>query len=268
LKPTVKVQLKGFWPFSILNGGIAMTVDYNILAKDYDLTRTANINTINCFAAEIPLDGKTILDFGCGTGNFAYAIKKLTTADIYGVEPSDGMREKSQAKGLDVRCGDHTAIPYDDYFFDFIYMTDVIHHVPDLKMMFAEFNRVLKPGGLVCILTESHRQLETRFWVKYFPTTVAVEKKRYPDIPDIVNAAKTARLNKYKVIVTDTDSEITISEDFVKLVENKGYSMFRLIEETDYQAGLAAMKSNFESNAVIQNNHGETLLWLKKEGLK
>jgi ubiquinone/menaquinone biosynthesis C-methylase UbiE len=239
-------------------------VDYNILVKDYDLTRTANINTINRFAAEILLDGKTILDFGCGTGNFAYAIKKLTTAEIYGVEPSDGMREKSQAKGLDVRYGDHTAIPFDASFFDFIYMTDVIHHVPDLKMMFAEFNRVLKPGGLVCILTESHRQLETRFWVKYFPTTVAVEKKRYPDISDIVTAANKNGLNEYKVIVTDKDSEFTISEDFINLVENKGYSMFRLIEEVDYQVGLAAMKSDFKNKVIIQNNHGETLLWLKR----
>ena len=86
-----------------------MPVDYNILAKDYDLTRTANINIINLFAAEMPLDGKTILDFGCGTGNFTYAIKKLTAADIYGVEPSDGMREKAIQKGLNVRRGANMA---------------------------------------------------------------------------------------------------------------------------------------------------------------
>jgi len=46
-----------------------MPIDYNALAKDYDLTRTANINIINLFASELLLDGKTILDFGCGTGN-------------------------------------------------------------------------------------------------------------------------------------------------------------------------------------------------------
>ena len=42
-----------------------MSVNYNILAQDYDLTRTANINIINLFAAELPLDEKTILDC-CG----------------------------------------------------------------------------------------------------------------------------------------------------------------------------------------------------------
>lgn len=241
-----------------------MSVNYNILAQDYDLMRTANINIVNLFADELSLDSKTILDFGCGTGNFTYAIKRLTTAEIYGVEPSDGMREKALAKGLDVRKGDHSAVPFDNDFFDFIYMTDVIHHVPDMKMMFSEFIRVLKPSGLICILTESHRQLETRFWVKHFPTTVAVEKKRYPDIPDIINAAKSIGLDEYKIVVTDAKSEFTVSEDFVKLAENKGFSMFRLIEEADYQNGLAALKKDYEDKAIIHSNHGESLIWLKK----
>jgi ubiquinone/menaquinone biosynthesis C-methylase UbiE len=241
-----------------------MSINYNKLAQDYDLTRTANINIINLFADEITLDGKTILDFGCGTGNFMFAIKKLTAAEIYGIEPSGGMREKALAKGLDVRRGDHTAIPLENNFLDFIYMTDVIHHVPDLTMMFSEFKRILKPGGLISILTESHRQLETRFWVKHFPTTVVVEKKRYPDIPDIISAAKTTGLYEHKIIITDTDSKIFVTKDFINLVENKGFSMFRLIDESDYVAGLRSLINDYENKTAIPGNHGETLVWLRK----
>jgi ubiquinone/menaquinone biosynthesis C-methylase UbiE/GNAT superfamily N-acetyltransferase len=244
--------------------GKSMIIDYSLLAEDYDLTRTANINIINLFAAEIPLDGKTILDFGCGTGNYANVIKKLTTADIYGVEPSENMREMALAKGLDIRTGDHANVPFEDAFFDFIFMTDVIHHVPDMNMMFSEFYRVLKPGGLICILTESHQQLETRFWVRYFPTTVAVEKQRYPDIPEIIEAAISVGLEEHRVIKTDADSEMTISEDFIKLVEKKGFSMFRLIDEADYKAGFESLKKDYENKLTINNNHGETLLWLRK----
>jgi ubiquinone/menaquinone biosynthesis C-methylase UbiE len=242
-----------------------MSIDYNILAKDYDLTRTANIDVINLFAAELSLDGKTILDYGCGTGNFAYAIAKLTTAAVYGVEPSEGMREKALAKGLDVRHGDHLGISFEDGFFDFVYMTDVIHHVPDLRAMFTDLSRILKRGGLICVLTESHRQLETRFWVKYFPATVAAEKKRYPDISDIIGAAKTVGLEKYKIVVTDKESRFCVTEDFVKLVENKGYSMFRLIDEADYEAGLAELKADYANQTAIHSSHGETLVWLRKE---
>jgi len=242
-----------------------MPIDYNILAQDYDLTRTANLNIINRFAAELPLDGKVILDFGCGTGNFLYALQKLTTAEVYGAEPSEGMRKKALAKGLDVRRGDHTSLPFADGFFDFIYMTDVIHHVPDLNQMFSKLGRVLKTGGLLCVLTESHRQIETRFYAKHFPSTVAVEKNRYPDIPDIIRAAESAGMETCKVVVTDTETEFTVSEEFVNLVENKGYSMFRLIAEADYQAGLAALKKDFTDQTVLRSNHGESLVWLEKE---
>jgi ubiquinone/menaquinone biosynthesis C-methylase UbiE len=242
-----------------------MSINYDILARDYDLTHAANVHTISLFSGELSLDGKAVLDFGCGTGNFACAIKTHTTAEVYGVEPSGGMREKALAKGLDARRGDHSSIPFPDGSIDFIYLTDVIHHVPDLGVMFSEFYRVLKPGGLICVLTESHRQLETRFWTRYFPTTVDVEKNRYPDIPAIISAAVTAGLDEHKVVATDANSEFTISEDFVRLVENKGYSMFRLIEESDYATGLAALKRDFEDQRTLRDNHGETLIWLRKK---
>ena len=241
-----------------------MKIDYNILAQKYDLTRTANINIINMFAEEISLTDKNILDFGCGTGNFTYALKKLTESNIYGVEPSDGMREKALQKGnIIIKKGDHTNIPFDEDFFDFIYMTDVIHHVPDINIMFSEFYRVLKQGGYICILTESHAQLETRYLVKYFPATVEVEKKRYPDIPDIINAAAKANIRYHKTVERD-DERKNITEDFVKLIENKGYSMFELIDEKDYQNGLKYLKEDFANKVEFTNMHGETLLWLKK----
>jgi ubiquinone/menaquinone biosynthesis C-methylase UbiE len=132
-------------------GGMNTHIDYNVLAKKYDLTRTADFDILNRFVEEIPLDGKTILDFGCGTGNFAFALSKLTTAKVYGIEPSDGMIEKAAAKNIDVKKGDHSDIPFDDDFFDFIYMTDVIHHIPDLNTMFTELMRVMKSDGLVCV---------------------------------------------------------------------------------------------------------------------
>jgi len=48
------------------------------------------------------------------------------------------------------------------------------------------------------------------------------------------------------------------------LVENKGFSMFRLIEEIDYQAGLMELKKDYENKTIIHSNHGESLLWLRK----
>ncbi len=243
-----------------------MEIDYNVLSKDYDLTRGVNVDLIKQIVSKASVNKDScVLDFGCGTGNYAHAIKKLTGVHIFGVEPSDGMREKAQEKSTDIefKKGDHTHIPFTDGFFDLIYMTDVIHHVPNIDMMFAQFFRVLKESGLICIITESHEQIETRFWSAYFPATVPAEKNRYPNIPNIIAAAQQHGFSVDEIV--STSSEQHISADFITLVENKGYSMFRLISDDDFSSGLKRLKEDFENQVEIQSNHGETLLWLNKK---
>lgn len=244
-----------------------MKMDYDILSKDYDLTRNVNIDTIKRLLSKIEVDENTnVLDFGCGTGNYACAIRQLTNANIYGVEPSDGMRQKAQEKNPEIPFldGNHMFIPADNDFFDFVYMTDVIHHVPDLHTMFKEFYRILKPYGLVCILTESHKQIETRFWSAYFPDTVIAEKQRYPDIPEIISEATQCGFSLDENMVTDTCKQIKITPEFVNLVKNKGYSMFRLIDESAFNTGLEKLQKDFTNDIILNSFHGETLLWLKK----
>lgn len=245
-----------------------MGINYNKLAKTYDITRKENISTITRLVRNLTITPATnILDFGCGTGNFTCAIKEATNANVFGLDPSDGMREQAMAKDCGVQFvkGDHTSIPFADDFFDMVYMTDVVHHVPDLDSMFQEFQRVLKAGGLCCIVTESHQQLETRYWARYFPATVDVDKKRYPDIGEIIAKAVPKGFAFLKMEVTDHEQEQRITPEFLKLVENKGYSMFRLIREEDYQRGLAALKVDYAKRVVLKHNHGETFLWLAKQ---
>ncbi|MCL1882187.1 MAG: methyltransferase domain-containing protein [Defluviitaleaceae bacterium] len=244
-----------------------MVIDYNILSQDYDLTRNINGDTVKQILSKTNItQDSMVLDYGCGTGNYTWAIKKVTNANVFGVEPSDGMREKAQKKGAEIefKKGDHTSVPFDDGFFDLIYMTDVIHHVPDLNSMFTEFYRVLKPDGKVCVLTESHEQIEARFFTVYFPTMATKEKERYPDISDIVLAANQCGLLADESVNTSHERTETISKDFINLVENKGFSMFRLISDGEFSRGLKCLKEDCENNVRIKSNHGETFLWLRK----
>ena len=244
-------------------------MDYDVLSQDYDLTRSIHMDTLKRILARTDFrPDTTVLDFGCGTGNYACAIKKLTNAVVFGVEPSDGMRAKAQAKGMDITFlkGDHTGIPVADGSVDLLYMTDVIHHVPDLRAMFRAFHRALKPEGLICILTESHQQIESRFWSAYLPATIAAEQTRYPDIDSIIAAATDCGLALHELETTDTPRQTQISADFVKLVENKGFSMFRLISDAEFESGLASLKADFEQGVVIDTTHGESLVWFAKKG--
>jgi ubiquinone/menaquinone biosynthesis C-methylase UbiE len=242
-------------------------IDYNELAKKYDLTRKENINIINRFLESLSFsEGTNILDFGCGTGNFTCALKRITNANLYGVEPADEMRQRAIDKSTNVvfKKGNHEKIPFQDSFFDFIYMTDVIHHIPDIGIMFKELNRVLKQGGSLCIVTESHKQIESRFWVRYFPTTIEVEKERYPNVPEIIESAINNGFVFSKTETIDANHKHSISQNLFMLVENRGYSMFHLISNDDYECGLADLRNDYNKQVEIEYNHGETFVWLKK----
>lgn len=245
-----------------------MKVDYNEISKKYDDVRSADLKLINLFSDEVGISDKTrILDFGCGTGNYADKLQRVTGAKIFGVEPSDGMRDNAKAKNSNIKIfkGNHEKIPFENSFFDFIYMTDVIHHVPDIEIMFNEFKRVLKIDGKVCVATQSHKQIENRFYVKYFPSTAKVDKERYPDIKEIILTGQKEGLEYIKSVIYGDDEPVRVGQEFVKLVEKKGYSMLHLIEDDEYIQGLKQLKNDVKNGDFEIETAGGTLIWFKNK---
>lgn len=236
-------------------------IDYTAAATSYDNTRRPSDAIIDLFDATVHFAPvMAVLDFGCGTGNYLARIRERYGCACYGVEPSEAMRARARTKSLDVVLvdGDHCHIPFDDGQFDFAYMTDVIHHVQDIRVLFSELGRVLKPDGRVCVVTESHAQIERRFYNRYFPSLVANEKRRYPDCEAIVASASAAGLASLGVALGPSTTSTTIDTSFVRNVEEKNYSMFRLLSDDEFAAGLSAIKHDF--GRAFQPS-GQSLLW-------
>lgn len=145
--------------------------------------------------------------------------------------------------------------------FDFAYLTDVIHHIPDLPAMFRELRRVLKQRGALCVLTESHAQIEGRFYNRYFPSLAESEKCRYPGIGQIAAAAREAGLSMVATEVLPSPARQG-SEAFLRNVAEKNWSMYRLLPHQEFCEGLEALAGDlgrtFESPQA-----GETLLWFR-----
>jgi SAM-dependent methyltransferase len=49
------------------------------------------------------------------------------------------------------------ALPFEDESFDLVFGHAVLHHIPDLDRAFAEFRRVLRPGGAIAFAGEPSR---------------------------------------------------------------------------------------------------------------
>lgn len=242
------------------------SVNYNEISKTYDDVREGDLTLIQrLIQAFPPRPNLRVLDIGCGTGNYADLFQKLTQAQVFGVDPSDGMLEKARQKNTNAtfKIGQADNIPFDNDFFDFTYMTDVIHHVPDIKAMFAEIKRVLKSGSVGCIVTQSHQQIEARPIAHYFPGTARVDKERYPDIPEIIQVATSQNFIELKS-ETLLEKPTELDAGFLELVRKKGYSMLHLISNEEYQAGLQKLEGALDTGPVIVRPSGATLVWYTK----
>lgn len=99
--------------------------------------------------------GMTVLDVACGSGLVAQGAVDLVgpSGSVIGLDPSVGMLKEAQKGACRILVrGVGEQLPFPDAQFDFLSMGYALRHVPDLKTAFAEYRRVLKPGGILLLM--------------------------------------------------------------------------------------------------------------------
>lgn len=99
--------------------------------------------------------GMKVLDVATGTGMVAREAVAITgnSSNVVGLDPSTGMlQELTSRLALPLILGRGESLPLADKSFDFLSMGYALRHVSDLSAALAEFFRVLRPGGRVCLL--------------------------------------------------------------------------------------------------------------------
>jgi SAM-dependent methyltransferase len=101
------------------------------------------------------------LDVGCGVGLFALWLAEAVGpgGQVIGIEPTaERVEAARQLVGgafgsgrLEFREGDATAVDAPDGSFDWVWCSDVLHHVQATAVALKEFARVLRPGGRVIV---------------------------------------------------------------------------------------------------------------------
>lgn len=98
------------------------------------------------------LSGKRLLDIGAGLGESSVYFA-LRGADVTMVDISPQMIARACELGryhgvsLQGRTAAGEELPVADETYDFVYVANTIHHINNRKRLFAEIQRVLKPGG-------------------------------------------------------------------------------------------------------------------------
>lgn len=240
----------------------SLDIDYNAFAATYAANRSASPATLACVLETLQArPHQDILEVGCGTADFLYALSQAWNVSGQGFDQSAGMIEQARQKNLGLRLQQAdagAAFPYPEAAFDLAYSVDVIHYIPDLEHFFTQMRRVLRPAGLALTITDSSEDIRGRTMAAYFPEIVAVELRRYPTIERIQQAMQTAGFSR--TWTHHTRREVPFTPALLERYRSKAYSSLRLIPEAAYQAGLARLEQDYAAGQAAAHEL-YTLVW-------
>lgn len=106
-------------------------------------------------AKRIP-EQATVLDAGCGHGNFVIDELRSNIARAVGIDVNAEVTAKNICLD-EIVFGRLEKLPFADASFDAIVSLWVLEHVSEPQKVFSEFARVLKPGGFIAFVTPNKR---------------------------------------------------------------------------------------------------------------
>lgn len=117
-----------------------------ILGHPSYVWRAGQERRLNLIRRYAPLEGRRVLDAGCGVGMYVAAFRRFTDA-AYGVDLDWQRAAQAAGHSPNVQVASVEELPFADGSFDAVLSHEVIEHVTDDRAAVAEAVRVLKPGG-------------------------------------------------------------------------------------------------------------------------
>jgi len=186
---------------------------------------------------------------GCGTGNYIAAVRSAVDCACWGIDPSSEMLAEASEKKVDVtfQAGSAERLEFATGFFDLVFSVSVVHHLESITDYFQEVQRVLKPGGRACTVTDTEWIIRHRIpLAQYFPETVDVDLRRYPSPGQLCEAMSAAGLSKLKEQQVELQYQLTDA----KAYQDKAFSSLHLIGEEAWRRGLERLEEDLRSRPI------------------
>ena len=198
---------------------------------------------------------RTILDLGCGTGRFTEGLAGRFNATVVGVDPSHKMLAEARSQQTHPRVfytrGSGEFLPLKTNSVDVVFMSMVFHHFTDAPAVAQECNRVLRPGGRLCLRTGSREKIPAYPYVPYFPGSVRILEQQ---LPSIRFQCKVFEGASFKVLFA---GEVTqqIAANFTAYADKvalRADSVLVRLEDKEFDAGMAMLRAQKPPGPVVE----------------
>ena len=179
----------------------------------------------------IGLDGKEVLEVGCGRGGGAkhlvskYSLKRYVASDL-SPDTTDYNNGMNKFPSLEFAVADAAELPFEDSAFDILVNVESSRCYPDMQKFVNEAYRVMRPGGTFCLADMRYagnfEQAVSAF------LNVGFRKIRERDITGNVVHALNLDDERRKVLISMTAPKYMIknAKEFSGTVGSKRYKLF------------------------------------------
>ena len=232
------------------------SVNYDRISKIYDTGRAAHPETVEKLVQLLGIASNSkILDMGCGTGNYTYALQ-IMTDKIIGLDMSAGMLAQAKTKypGISFVQSDVTNLPFESESFDGTFAIQVLHHIKEKERFLREAHRILRKQAPIALHACSYEQMHAYWFYHYFPQGLDVDLARMPDSLEIALLLEKAGFTKVGIEICYRD--VVVADEKPQSYLDKSYrdsiSTFSFLGEADIQSGCTKILDDIASGEVIK----------------
>ncbi|MEV6924730.1 class I SAM-dependent methyltransferase [Dactylosporangium sp. NPDC051485] len=196
-----------------------------------------------------PTPATRLLDLGSGTGHWAASFRRWYGIDVLAVEPSAAMRAAAAHPTLE---GDAANIPLDDAAVDAVWLSTVVHHIPDLPAAVTEIRRVLRPGGLVLIRSAFAGRTEGVSLFRHFREAARILDARFPSVEAVVSAFAGAGCTEIALEPVAQRTAETLAE-VLATFDRAAHTPLLLLNDEEYATGLSRLRAADPTEPVIDH---------------